>query len=182
MFPLAIFPFGGLFSKPAKLRVKGVSIRVVSCGAIVSIMVNLLILNGRRVDARHGTSIIHYLQGDASPACVAVPSPTANGVSGCRDGGRAPVLVDGEVKVEEDDPGEVTEEYPANDGRNFVAPDAAVVDVQREDGQGTGARNQADRDTVVETWGGWGGSQRIKMNEEFRGDGEIRESLRRHCH
>ena len=53
--------------------------------------------------------------------------------------------------MEEDDPGEVTEEYPANDGRNFVAPDAAVVDVQREDGQGTGARHQADRDTVVKT-------------------------------
>ena len=98
------------------------------------------------MNARHRT----YLQGDASATGIAV-SPTANGVAGCRDGGRAPVLVDGEVEVEEDDPGEVTEEYPANDGRNFVAPDAAVVDVQREDGQGTGARHQADRDTVVKT-------------------------------
>ena len=115
---------------------------------------NLVILNGRRVVARHWTSInpsSTYLQGDASSAGVAVPSPTANGVAGCRDGGRAPVLVDGEVEVEEDDPREVTEEYPPDDGRNFVAPDAAVVDVQREDGQGTGARHQADRDTVVKT-------------------------------
>ena len=123
------------------------------------------------VVARHWTYT--YLQGDASSAGVAVPSPAANRVAGCRDGGRAPVLVDGEVEVEEDDPGEVAEEYPPNDGRNFVAPDAAVVDVQREDGQGTCARHQADRDTVVKTWG-WGSSQRIKVNEDFRGDGEFR--------
>ena len=31
MFPLAIFPFGGLFSMPLELRVMGLSIRIVSC-------------------------------------------------------------------------------------------------------------------------------------------------------
>ena len=84
-----------------------------------------------------------YLQGDTSAAGISL-SPTANGVAGCRDGGRAPILVDGEVEVEEDYPGEITEEYPPDNRRNFIAPHATMVDVQREDGQGAGARHEAD--------------------------------------
>lgn len=68
------------------------------------------------------------LQSDTSAAGIAL-SRTANGVAGCRDGGRAPILVDGEVEVEEDYPGEITEEDPPNNRRNFIAPHAAMVDV-----------------------------------------------------
>ena len=83
------------------------------------------------------------LQSDAPAAGIAL-TPTTNGVTGCRDGGRAPIFVDGEVEVEEDYPGEITEEYPPDNRRNFIAPHATMMDVQRENGQGAGARHEAN--------------------------------------
>ena len=73
------------------------------------------------------------LQSDASAAGIAL-SPTANGVAGCRDGGRSPILVNGEVEVEKDYPGEVAEEYPPDNRRDFIAPHATMMNIQGENG------------------------------------------------